>query len=62
MKPGLLPVLWIDVSPARQAASTRSRTSGSMLAGLWNIPPVDTTLMPAASNSHSTSTSVRRGE
>ena len=31
MKPGLLPVLWIDVPPRRQAASIRSRDAGSML-------------------------------
>ena len=28
MNPGLLPVLWIDVPPCRQAASTRSRRRG----------------------------------
>ena len=31
MNPGLLPVLWIEVPPCRQAASIRSRRSGSML-------------------------------
>lgn len=33
MKPGLLPVLWIEVPPRAQAASTRSRTALSMLGG-----------------------------
>ena len=33
MNPGLLPVLWIEVPPSRQAASTRLAHRGSMLAG-----------------------------
>ena len=52
MKPGLLPVLWIEVPPAAHAASTRARTSGSRLAGRWNSPRVVTTLDPAASSRH----------
>lgn len=33
MNPGLLPVLWIEVAPAAQAASTRARIPGSILGG-----------------------------
>ena len=33
MKPGLLPVLWIDVPHGSQAASMRARTAGSKLWG-----------------------------
>ena len=61
MKPGLLPVLWIDVLPSVQAASTRARMPASMLGGWWNIPHVDTTLMPAARSWQITSTSPVRG-
>ena len=43
MNPGLLPVLWIDVPPAAQAASIRSRIAGSRLGGWWNSPRVVTT-------------------
>ena len=61
MNPGLLPVLWIEVPPRRQAASTRSRDSGSMLAGWWNSPRVVTTLAPDSSSRQTSSTSSARG-
>ena len=48
MKPGLLPVLWIDDPPASHAASIRPRRSGSMLAGRWSSPRVVTTFDPDA--------------
>src|SRR3546814_1745033 len=35
MKPGLLPVLWIDVPPRWQAASMRTRSAGSTLAEMY---------------------------
>ncbi len=38
MNPGLLPVLWIDALPSAQAASTRARTSASMLGGMVEHP------------------------
>ncbi len=57
MNPGLLPVLWIEVPPARQASSTRARIAGSMPAGRWNSPRVVTTLAPDASRRHTSSTS-----
>ncbi len=50
MNPGLMPVLWIDDPPARHAASTRSRTCGSMLPGWWNSPRVVTTFTPDSSS------------
>ena len=50
MNPGLLPVLWIEVPPSAHAASTRSRTAGSRLAGRWNSPRVVTTFKPDASS------------
>jgi hypothetical protein len=34
MKPGLMPVLWIELFPRRHASSTRDRTAGSRLSGL----------------------------
>ena len=61
MNPGLLPVLWTEVPPCSQAASTRLRTSGSMLSGRWNSPLVVTTLAPAASSRHTSSTSQAAG-
>ena len=61
MKPGLLPVLWIEVPPAAHAASMRARRAGSMLAGWWNSPRVVTTLLPASSSRHTSSTSRARG-
>jgi hypothetical protein len=48
MNPGLLPVLCTEVPPVAQAASTRSRTAGSMLSGWWNSPRVVTTFAPDA--------------
>ena len=48
MKPGLLPVLWIDVLPGGTPPRSAPRTAGSMLAGRWNSPRVVTTLVPAA--------------
>lgn len=33
MKPGLLPVAWIELAPSAHAASTLARTSGFMLGG-----------------------------
>ena len=61
MNPGLLPVLWIEVPPARQAASTRSRVPGSMLPGWWNSPRVVTMFAPDSSSRHTSSTSHARG-
>ena len=61
MKPGLLPVLWIDVPPCAQAASICSRAAGSMLAGRWNSPRVVTTLLPASSSRATSSKSQARG-
>jgi hypothetical protein len=61
MKPGLLPVLWIEVPPASQAASMRARSSGSMLAARWNSPRVVTTLVPAARIASTSSASSWRG-
>ena len=57
MKPGLLPVLWIDVPPRRQASSIRSRTAGSRLPGWWNSPRVVTTFAPDSSNRQTSSKS-----
>ena len=57
MNPGLLPVLWIEVPPRRQAASTRARTDGSMPGGCWNSPRVVTTLAPDSSRRHTSSKS-----
>jgi hypothetical protein len=61
MKPGLLPVPWIDVPPRAQAASTRSRTAGSRLAARWNSPRVATMLAPDSSSRHTSSKSQRAG-
>ena len=61
MKPGLLPVLWIDVPPSEHAASTASRSPSSMLAGRWNSPRVVTTLAPDTNSRHTSSTSSARG-
>ncbi len=36
MKPGLEPVPWMLLLPFMQAASTRSRMAGSIIAGFWN--------------------------
>lgn len=33
MKPGLLPVLWIELLPWRHASSMRARVAGSTRAG-----------------------------
>ena len=57
MNPGLLPVLWMEVPPRRQASSTRSRTTGSMEAGWWNSPRVVTMLAPDSSRRHTSSKS-----
>jgi hypothetical protein len=61
MNPGLLPVLWIEVPPSAQAASTRARRAASMLAGRWNSPRVVTTLAPEARIRHTSSKSHDRG-
>ena len=61
MKPGLLPVLWIDVPPSAQAASTWARSAGSMLAGRWSSPRVVTTLAPEASSRPTSSVPSSRG-
>ena len=55
MKPGLLPVLWMEVPPRAQAASTLSRTAGSMEAGWWNSPRVVTMSAPDSSRRHTSS-------
>ena len=57
MNPGLLPVLWIELSPCRQARSTRSRTAGSIEPGWWNSPVVVTMSIPASSRVHTSSMS-----
>ena len=59
MNPGLMPVLCRLVPPRSQAASIRSRTSGSMLAGRWNSLRVAITLAPDSSSRHRTSMSGR---
>ncbi len=48
MNPGLLPVEWIDDWPVAQAASTRSRRFGSILAGRATSSRVVTMLTPDA--------------
>ena len=50
MKPGLLPVAWIEVLPRRQAASMRARIAGSSAAGFWNSMRVVTMLAPDSSS------------
>ena len=55
MKPGLLPVLWTELPPRRQASSTRSRRPGSIEGGWWNSPAVVTTSMPAPSRAQTSS-------
>ena len=57
MKPGLLPVLWIEVSPRAQARLDAARIAGSMLAGWWNSPRVVTTFAPDSSRRHTSSMS-----
>ena len=61
MNPGLLPVLWIELPPWSQAASTCLRTAGSMLSGRWNSPRVVTTFAPDASSRHTWSKSQAAG-
>ncbi len=57
LKPGLLPVEWIEVPPFAHAASTRSRTPASRLAGRWNSPRVVTMLAPDSRIRHTSSKS-----
>ena len=61
MKPGLLPVLWIELPPSAHAVSTCWRISGSMLAGRWNSPRVVTMFTPARSSRQTSSRSQSRG-
>ena len=48
-KPGLQPVLWIELLPRWRASSTRALIAGSMRPGWWNSPRVVTMFAPDSS-------------